>query len=68
MSMKLSVDRTVAPLAVTYREAARRLGVSERTVWGIVHAGKLRSFRVGKCVRIPVVSLMQFMDEQSTQA
>ncbi|NQV22936.1 MAG: helix-turn-helix domain-containing protein [Rhodopirellula sp.] len=50
-------------LAVTYREAADSIGVCERTIWGLVRAGQLRAFRVGKSVRIPVAELERFVSE-----
>ena len=48
---------TVQPLAFTIREAAHRLGVSERTVRRAIAAGKLRVVRLGRCVRVPLDSL-----------
>ena len=47
--------------AVTGREAARYLGVCERTVYALRKAGKLKCFRVGSAVRYRVEALEQYM-------
>lgn len=44
-------------LAVTMREAAEMLSISERSVWTLVNRGDLRSFKVGRSVRIPIDAL-----------
>ncbi len=46
-------------LAVTMREAAAMLSVSERSVWTLVNRGELRSFKVGRSVRIPIEALRE---------
>ena len=52
-------------LAVTYREAAKSLGVCERAVWQLVKDGELRAVRIGRSVRIPVKELNQFVADRS---
>lgn len=47
--------------ALTYREVAQALGVSERTVWQLVRDGKLKACRLGRAVRIPVAAIEQFL-------
>ena len=54
--------------ARTYREAARELAVCERSIWTLVRDGKLRSFRVGRAVRIPATELDRFIAQQCEQA
>jgi len=49
------------PLAINYRDAARRLSVCERTVWGLVRDGHLQAVRIGRSVRIPVAELERFV-------
>ena len=49
------------PLAINYRDAARRLSVCERTVWGLVRDGHLQVVRIGRSVRIPVAELERFV-------
>lgn len=46
-------------LAVTMREAAAMLSISERSVWTLVNRGELRSFKVGRSVRIPIDALLE---------
>ena len=44
--------------AMTIAEAARRLGVSSRTVQRQVAAGKMPALRLGRSVRIPVDAVL----------
>jgi excisionase family DNA binding protein len=44
--------------AMTVAEAARRLGVSPRTVQRQVAAGKIPALRLGRTVRIPVDAVL----------
>ena len=48
-------------LAVSVREAARLLSVSERTVWTLAKRGILRSVRVGGRVVFPVSDLKSYL-------
>ena len=50
--------------ALNYREAADRLGVSERSVWKLVHERDLPAFRIGRAVRIPRASLEEFIESR----
>ena len=54
-------------MALTYHEAAERLALCERTVWGLVRCGKLKAARIGRSVRIPVSEIERFLSE-SVQA
>ncbi|MCC6662050.1 MAG: helix-turn-helix domain-containing protein [Phycisphaerales bacterium] len=47
---------------LTYREAAKVLGVTPRTVWTLVQAGTLPSVRFGRSVRIDPTDLRRFID------
>lgn len=51
----------VEPL-LTYREAGRRLGVTDRTVWTLVDRGELPAVRFGHCVRIDPCDLRAFIE------
>ena len=51
----------VDPL-LTYSQAARVLGVTERTVWTLVHDGALPVVRFGRSVRIDPADLREFID------
>ena len=48
-------------LALTYRETAASLGVCERTVWALVRNKELSAIRIGRCVRIPVKALHDYV-------
>jgi excisionase family DNA binding protein len=50
-------------LALTYREAAQALGVSERKVWELVDKGQLKAVRIGRSVRIRRTDLEAFLAE-----
>ncbi len=65
-------DDSAAPgavpvLALTYRRAAQALGVSERTIWQLVHDGRLHACRIGRCVRISLSELQRYIDRQTSQ-
>lgn len=47
---------------LTSKEAARFLGVSERTLWTIKDEGRLPSIKVRRCVRYKMDDLMQYID------
>jgi excisionase family DNA binding protein len=55
--MAVGVDRLL-----TYRQAAKVLGVTERTVWSLVNAGTLPAVRFGRCVRIDPADLRAFIE------
>ncbi len=48
---------------LTYREAGKLLGVTERTVWTLVDQGELRNVRFGRSVRIDPADLRSFIDK-----
>jgi excisionase family DNA binding protein len=50
------------PLAVDQREAARRLGVSERTVFNLRASGRLPFVKLGRQVRFLVGDLRRFLE------
>jgi len=49
-------------LLVTAREAASMLSVSERTLWTLTSAGKIRRLKIGSSVRYSVAELQRFVD------
>jgi excisionase family DNA binding protein len=55
-------------LAFRPRDAARTLGLSERTLWGLTKAGKVPFVRIGKAVRYPRHLLLRWLEEQSRVA
>jgi excisionase family DNA binding protein len=48
------------PELVDTREAARRLGISARTLWSLTATGELSAVRIGRAVRYRPETLRQF--------
>jgi excisionase family DNA binding protein len=48
-------------LLVTPREAARRLALGRTTVYDLIARGELESVVIGRCRRVPVSSLHEFV-------
>ena len=55
----------LAPLAVRPHEAARILGMSERTLWTLTKQGGLPHFKVGRLVLYSVDALRQWVNGQA---
>lgn len=51
----------VERLALSMREAAQAIGVSERTIFNAIKAGRLKACRVGRLVRIRPADLERFV-------
>lgn len=51
-------------LLVDLREAAQMLSLSERTVWGMVKDGSLRSVRFRRALRIPMAEVERLAQVQ----
>jgi excisionase family DNA binding protein len=61
------MSTTTAPnrLLVTVREAAKMLGISERTLWTMTSPrGSIPSIRIGRAVRYNLDSLRQWAAEE----
>ena len=54
-------------LAYTRKEAAIRLSISERSCWSLTNSGELRSFNIGRSVRISHAALCEYIDAQETK-
>ncbi len=54
-------------LALSFQAAAKALDISERTLWSLSKAGKIRSFRIGTARRYHVAELERYIAER-TQA
>lgn len=52
-------------LAVSLRDAAGVLGLSHRTIQGMVHRGELPSFKVGNRRLLSIAELRRWVDAQS---
>ncbi len=53
------VDR----LALSPRNAGKALDVSEKTIRALIDAGALSVVRIGRCVRVPAVDLIGYLEE-----
>ena len=62
------MDTSTSEPLLTYREAATRLAVSERTVWSLVKAGALPAVKIGSAVRVDPVDLAAFIERQKNGA
>lgn len=48
-------------LALTMREAAKVLGICERSVWQAIRDGRLKAAKIGRSVRIRREELERFL-------
>lgn len=55
----------VPSLALRPREAAKALGVSERTLWTLTKRGEIPHLRLGRAVIYPVETLKLWLARQS---
>ena len=56
----------VPPLALRSRDAAKALGITERTVIALADAGAIRCVRLGTVTIFPVSCLRAWLDNQAT--
>ena len=56
------------PLAYSVPKAAKALSMGPRTVWNLVWSNKIRSYKVGKSVRISRQALLDFIEQQEKEA
>jgi excisionase family DNA binding protein len=49
-------------LLVTPEEASRRLSVGRTTIYELMASGELQSVSIGRCRRVPVISLSSFVN------
>jgi excisionase family DNA binding protein len=61
-----SAKQAATPLAVSRREAAVMLGISERLLWTWTQAGTIPHVRIGTRVLYPVEQLRQWLSKQAT--
>ncbi len=58
---------TLMPLLVPAREAARILGVSERTTRHLIYSGQLESVQIGTRRLVPVDALSEYVSRLRSQ-
>jgi len=61
------VTDATEPLALRPREAARAIGISERTLFSWTKSGSVPHVKIGRAVLYPVESLKRWLAEQSQQ-
>lgn len=54
-------DHSTEPRLLPVKAAARALGIPERSCWGLISDGRLRSLKVGKRRLVPVGALDEFV-------
>jgi excisionase family DNA binding protein len=52
-------------LALTPRETAHSLGISERSLWSLTRQGRVPCVRLGGSVRYPLDALKRWLSEQT---
>ena len=55
----------IIQLALSFSAAAKALDISERTLWSLSKAGKIRSFRIGTARRYHVAELERYIAERT---
>ena len=64
--MQTPCDPAADCALLTYQDAARRLAVSDRTVWSLVKRGELPVVKIGAAVRIDPADLLAYIAAQKT--
>lgn len=62
------IQSTSQPIANTIAEAAKRLGVGRTTLYELIGARQLRTFKIGTRTLIPEVELSRFVAERMEAA
>ncbi len=53
---------TSAPLLLTVKESAKRLSLARSTLYQLVLTGEVESVKIGRCRRIPLAALTDYID------
>ena len=56
---------TEYPDVVTVNEVMKMLKVGRNTAWKLIHSGEIRAFNIGKCVKIPKKSVIDYVTQQT---
>lgn len=54
----------LAPKLLKSKAAAEALGISERTLWGLMKSGELLCVRIGRAVRFDARDLLAFIEKK----
>lgn len=55
-------------LLLTVEETAQRLHIGRTLAWQLVHEGRLPIVRLGRCVRVPLRALEEWLARQAREA
>jgi excisionase family DNA binding protein len=53
---------------VTIPQASRALGIGRTTVYALIAAGELEVVHIGRCTRVPVEAILEFVAKRRTVA
>ncbi len=57
------MQNSVKPV-LTIPELCSFLKIGKNTAYDLVHSGKIKSFRIRRCIRIPMQSVIEFMEKE----
>ena len=58
---------TIERLLLTSREAAKALGICERTLYGLTKTGELPGIHIGRAVRYSLNDLKNWIEKKSSE-
>lgn len=64
----MSNEHEVEKLLLKPSEAFRAISIGRSTGYALIASGKLPSIRIGRAVRVPVVALKQWVEQQTKKA
>ena len=64
----LGKNDAVPQLGLRLREAARAIGISKRSLWGMAKSGQILHFRIGRALLFPVAELEKWIADRTSQA
>jgi excisionase family DNA binding protein len=60
-----SIPKSIPKLVLTPQEAAGALSIDRSTLYQLLMCGEIRSFKIGRCRRIPLDALKEWVVRQS---
>jgi excisionase family DNA binding protein len=61
-------DRAALAVLVTIPQASRALGIGRTTVYALIAAGELEVVHIGRCTRVPVEAIREFVAKRRAAA
>ncbi len=53
------------PDVVTVNEVMKMLKVGRNTAWKLIHSGQIKTFNIGKLIKIPKKSIIEYINRQT---